>query len=147
MNVLNRIDRWSISHNPRWLILFRVILGTCLFIQGITFINNIQHLQQQIENSSLRSLDDSFWLAPIIISWIHILGGVLITLGLFTRPAVLVQIPIVLGAIIFINSRNIIYVVPSDLIFSSFIFLLLLIFAVEGGGEISMDRYVKSHLL
>jgi putative oxidoreductase len=147
MNVLHQIERWSVQHNPRWLIIFRVGLGLCLFIRGISFISNIQLLQQQIENSSLKSLNDSFWLAPIIISWIHILGGVLITLGLFTRPPVLVQIPIVLGAIIFINSRNIIYPSPSELVFSAFVFLLLIVFAIEGGGEISMDNYVKRHLL
>jgi putative oxidoreductase len=146
MNVLHQIEHWSLAHNPRWLVIFRVVLGVCLFVRGILFLNNLLALQLQIDNSSLSSLDNSLWLAPII-SWVHILGGTLITVGLFTRASVLAQIPIVLGAIIFINSKSGVYAIHSEFIFSIFILLLLIVFFVEGGGEISMDDYAKKHLL
>ncbi len=146
MNLLHQIEHWSITHNPRWLVVFRVLLGVCLFVRGILFLINLPDLQLQIDNSSLSSLDNSLWLAPII-SWVHILGGTLITIGLFTRASVLAQIPIVLGAIIFINSTNGVYAVHSEFIFSIFILLLLIVFFVEGGGEISMDDYARRNLL
>ena len=105
MNMLHQIDHWSLTHNPKWLIFFRVALGICLFVRGVTFLNDTSALQQFIENSTLNNWDNSLWLS-LIITWIHLLGGVFITLGLFTRISVLAQIPIVLGAIIFTNRKR-----------------------------------------
>jgi putative oxidoreductase len=99
-----------------------------------------------IENSSLSNLNNSIWLAPII-TWIHILGGTFIILDFFTRLSILAQFPIIMGAIIFINMGNGIYTPTSDLIFSLFVLVLLIVFTIEGGGPISMDNYVKNHLL
>jgi putative oxidoreductase len=146
MNTLQQIGNWSLTHNPKWLVYFRVILGACLFIRGISFLNNTLALQQLIENSSLDNLDNSLWIA-LIITWIHLLGGVFISLGLFTRISVWVQIPFVLGAIFLIHIRNSVFSAQSDIIFPLFILVLLLVFAVEGGGQVSMDAYVKKHLL
>lgn len=146
MNILQQIEKWSSAHNPKWLVFIRVLLGLCLFIKGVSFLNNILYLQQLLERSGLGTLDNSIWLAPII-TWIHILGGVLIIVGLFTRIAIVAQIPIVAGAIIFVNSRTGIFAGQSDLLFSIVVLLLLLFFFIEGGGRISMDNYVKRHLL
>jgi putative oxidoreductase len=116
------------------------------FAKGISFLNNMLALQLMIENSGLNSLNNSLWLAPII-TWIHILGGTFIILGLFTRISILIQLPIVVGAIIFINSKSGVFAGQSDLIFSLFVLVLLILFIVEGAGQISMDSYVKKHLL
>jgi putative oxidoreductase len=146
MNMLHQIDHWSLTHNPKWLIFFRVALGICLFVRGVTFLNDTSALQQFIENSTLNNWDNSLWLS-LIITWIHLLGGVFITLGLFTRISVLAQIPIVLGAIIFTNARNSVFAAQPNLILPLVILLLLIVFAIEGGGQVSMDEYVKRHLL
>jgi len=145
MNIAYKIKKWDISH-PFGFTIIRVILGVLLLIRGICFLNNIQPLYALIKNSSLNTLNIDEQLT-MIITWIHILGGTLITLGLFTKIAVWAQIPIVLGAIIFINIRHTLYATPADLFLSIFILLLLTMFAFEGGGHASMDNYVKSNLL
>jgi len=146
MSIVRQIEKWSSTHNPKWLVFIRVTLGLCLFIKGVSFLNNISYLQQLLERSGISMVDNNFWIAPII-TWIHILGGALIIVGLFTRMAIVAQIPIVAGAIVLINSKNGIFAGQSDLIFSIVVLLLLLFFFVEGGGQISMDNYVKRHLL
>ena len=146
MNMLHQIDHWSLTHNPKWLVIFRVVLGIILFVRGITFLNNTTALQHFIENSTLNNWDNSLWLS-LIITWIHLLGGVFISLGLFTRISALVQIPVVLGAIIFTNASNSIFAAQPNLILPLVILLLLIVFTIEGGGQVSMDEYVKKHLL
>ena len=86
------------------------------------------------------------WLA-YFIPWAHLFGGFLIVIGLFTRIAVILQIPILIGAIIFVNTKSGVYSGESDLLFSVIVLVLLLFFLVEGGGPYSVDRQRKtSHL-
>ena len=144
MLYIHRINNWSLKHQPQWLVIVRIALGLCLLAKGITFIRNATLLQQIVSSSSIpHSL---LWIT-YFIPWAHLFGGVLIVIGLFTRLAVLLQIPILIGAIIFVNTRSGVYSGQSDLLFSILVLALLLFFLVEGSGSYSMDRQVKnSHL-
>jgi putative oxidoreductase len=141
MSVLQQLDHWSSAHHPRWLIVVRVALGLCLFIKGISFISNITLIETLLKEDFPSS---SLWIA-YAITWIHLFGGLMIVIGLLTRFAVLLQIPILIGAIIFVNARQSIFSGGSELLFSIIILLLLLLFLVEGGGPISLDDYFKKH--
>ncbi len=101
---------------------------------------NAAELEQIVRSSALSAT--SSWIA-IGITWAHILGGCLIIIGLFTRLAVLIQLPILLGAIFFINLQQGINV--SELLLSMAVFILLLLFLVEGSGPISVDHYFKTN--
>jgi putative oxidoreductase len=144
MNLISQIKQWYFSH-PIGFTILRVALGVCLAIQGIYFLNNAQALQKIIEDSIFNKLNIHDTLA-IVVTWAHILGGTLIILGLITRIAAWIQIPITLGAIIFVNKNNI-FTSHLDLLLSVFILISLIFFAFEGGGFISMDEYVKKELL
>jgi uncharacterized membrane protein YphA (DoxX/SURF4 family) len=69
------------------------------------------------------------------IAFAHILGGVLLILGVLTRFACLIQIPIVLGAIFFINLSPEMYKPLSELALSIVVLLLLILFLVVGNGK------------
>ncbi|MEP6846993.1 MAG: DoxX family protein [Panacibacter sp.] len=141
MNLLHQIDGWSVKHHPKWLVALRAALGIVLFIKGISFIKNSTLLPQLIEKTALA--DQVRWLGDFIL-WAHLFGGCLILIGLFTRLAVLLQIPILIGAVFFINSNRNIFTGDSDLLFSVIILLLLIFFLVEGSGTFSFDNYLKS---
>ena len=83
----------------------------------------------------------------LFVCWVHILGGTFIILGLLTRIAVWAQIPIIVGAIFFINLNNGMPYSFPELLLSVFVLILLILFALAGGGKISMDQYAKKHLL
>ena len=138
--MLHQLEQWSTHHHPRWMVLLRVTLGICLFWKGISFMSNSVKLGSLLGESSLRQF--SSWL-PLVITWAHLLGGVLIIIGLLTRWAVLLQIPILLGAIIFVNSSKGWFAPESDFGFSLIVLLLLIVFFIEGGGPISLDNMRK----
>jgi hypothetical protein len=69
-----------------------------------------------------------------------LLGGVFIVIGLFTRLAVLFQIPILVGAIIFVNAKQGVYQGQSNLFFSIVVLVFLLVFLIQGSGKTSLDR-------
>ena len=138
MGMLHRLEQWSTTHHPRWLVFLRVVLGAALFFKGISFISNTLVLETMLAESSLSV--SPLWLV-LLITWIHLLGGFLIIIGLLTRWAVLLQIPILLGAVIFINAPKGIFAAESEFAFSLIVLLLLIFFLVEGGGPLSLDNY------
>src|SRR3954470_19786199 len=143
MLALQRINEWSVKHQPQWLVIVRIALGLCLLAKGISFIRNSTILQEIFTTSIPHALS---WMA-YFIPWAHLFGGFLIVIGLFTRIAVILQIPILLGAIIFVNSKAGVYSGESDLLFSVIVLVLLLFFLVEGSGSYSVDKQIKtSHL-
>ena len=83
---------------------------------------------------------NAYWLNTII-PWLHLLGGTMIILGLFTRLSSLVQIPILLGAVFIVNAKKAFSLNETDLLFSIVILMLLLFFLLEGGGRLSLDHY------
>ena len=142
MGMLHQLEQWSTTHHPRWLVFPRVALGICLFLKGITFINDSAHLEMILAEASLGSMKS--WLS-IAITWIHLLGGFLIIIGLFTRWAILLQIPILIGAVVFINAPRGVFEAESEFGFSFAVLLLLIFFLIEGGGPMSLDNYFKKN--
>jgi len=141
---LQRVNNWSLRHQPQWLVIVRIVLGLCLLAKGITFIRNSTILQEIFTNAAIPK--GLAWMA-YFIPWAHLFGGVMIVIGLFTRLAVLLQIPILIGAIIFVNTRSGVYSGQSDLLFSILVLALLIFFLIEGSGSYSVDRQRKnSHL-
>lgn len=138
MKILEQFNYWITKHNPKWLVIVRVTLGICLFVKGFIFIQNTAILEDYISKTEL--LKNAGWLSTFI-PWMHLLGGTMIIAGLFTRIAVLVQIPILIGAVFFVNARQGIFSSQSDLLFSIIILMLLIFFLLEGGGTVSLDNY------
>ena len=142
MAILHQLDKWSATH-PRLLLLLRAGLGIALTTKGISFMSDMMSLKALLAESSFNFLPD--WIA-LIITWIHLLCGFLITIGLFTRLSALIQIPILIGAVI-INASIGFFAPGSELIFSLLILILLIFFLFEGGGELSLDDFIKTHLM
>lgn len=137
MGLLHQLDQWSATHHPKWLVLLRVALGFSLMLKGISFISNSVNLQLILQQSNLPSTN----LLSSGIAWLHLLGGFLIVIGLFTRWAVLLQIPVLAGAVIFVNAKQGVFTGQSELGFSLVILALLIFFFLEGGGPLSLDDH------
>ena len=138
MRLLKKMDAWAVQHNPSWLLIIRLTLGICLFVKGFGYIKNISMLEKEITTIFLER--NAYWLNTII-PWLHLLGGTMIILGLFTRLSSLVQIPILLGAVFIVNAKKAFSLNETDLLFSIVILMLLLFFLLEGGGRLSLDHY------
>ena len=101
MDLLHRLEFWGERHHPRWMDFVRIALGIFLVYKGIDFLNNMSDLV------SLMSSQTSFGsftyiLAGHYVVFAHILGGILLTLGVLTRFACIIQIPVMIGAVFFV---------------------------------------------
>lgn len=138
MVTLRSIQQWSVTHHPRWLVIVRVALGLCLFAKGITFISNATLLERLLSGSAMANGSGTL---AIIITFANLLGGFMLTVGLMTRLVCLLQIPILIGAIVFINAQKGGFAAESELSLAIVVLILLLFFLIEGGGPLSLDGY------
>jgi len=138
--ILQKIERYGDTHHPYWLDFLRIALGAVLLIKGIQFVKNIEGLQQIIAASRFP------WLSIFIAHYVamaHLAGGPLIAAGLITRIAVLFQLPILLGAIVFVHKWDEFIVSGSELLFAIIILLMLMFFLIYGSGPLSVDEWMK----
>lgn len=133
MNILQRFEQWGDSHHPKWLDIIRILLGVFLFYKGIDFLQNLPSVKGELHNKTSFGEYTILLLGHYVV-FAHIIGGILLTMGLFTRFACLIQIPILLGAIIFINSGNSAVKPYSELFLSIIVLLLLFYFLIVGNG-------------
>jgi putative oxidoreductase len=143
MNSFQKIESWGDRHHPKWLDILRIILGLIILAKGYYFVSNTDGLKTMIANSRFGQV--SFVLQHYVV-FAHLIGGVLIIVGLLTRIAVLFQIPILIGAVLFVNARSGFFSANStDLWLSIIILFLLIFFLVEGSGPWSLDEYMRKH--
>ena len=123
-----------------WLIILRVGLGFALIVKGIMFIQNNALIRQVFSESLL--LKKYLWLHTFI-PWINLLGGVLIVVGLYTRLMVTIQIPVLIGAIVFVGAKDGVYQGETGLLLSVSVLLLLVLFLIKGPGTNSLDHSLR----
>jgi putative oxidoreductase len=140
MSTLRQVQLWSATHHPKWLVIVRIALGLLLFAKGINFIRDSNLLDRLIWGNGAQAENHANWL-PILITWANLLGGFFLMVGLMTRLAAFLQLPIMIGAIIFINAQKGGFAAESELALAILVLLLLLLFLIEGGGPLSLDNY------
>lgn len=147
MNILQRFEQWGDNHHPKWLDIIRILLGVFLFYKGIDFLQNLPSVKGELHNKTSFGEYTILLLGHYVV-FAHIIGGILLTIGLFTRFACLIQIPILLGAIIFINSGNSAIKPYSELFLSIIVLLLLFYFLIVGNGPwaLKFNENEKKHV-
>jgi uncharacterized membrane protein YphA (DoxX/SURF4 family) len=140
MNMLQRLEHWGESHHPLWLEFVRIILGVFLCYKGVQFAQESSLMTLMIGNIPFNSF--LLLLLSHYILFAHIMGGFLLAVGMLTRLAALIQIPILLGAIIFVNLSPSVLNQFSELLLSILVLLLLVYFAIAGSGPWSFDWYM-----
>ena len=144
MNLLQRAEYWGDTHHPKWLDIVRMALGVFLCYKGIEFLQNMGMLLSLVTSNSHFSFGDfSLMLIGHYIVFAHLLGGLFLALGLFTRFACLIQIPILLGAVIFVNAASNMWRPFGEFVLSLVILLLLIYFLIVGSGPWSVDRVME----
>ncbi len=141
MNAIQKFESYGDTHYPVLWSGFRIALGVIILSKGVYFIQDTSALIQMIESSSYPWA--SFGLAHYI-AFAHLVGGFLILMGLKTRIAIVFQLPILLGAVFLVNAPQGFFSGNTELFFSIFVLLLLLVFLVYGSGLYSLDHYMRS---
>ena len=142
MNILYKARNWGNAHHPKVLDIIRMLLGLLLVVKGVQFLNNAAYLRYLIiENRAIRQSPEIITALIYYTTYVHLVGGVLIFLGLFTRIAAIFQLPIVFGAVFFVNI--LLSYVNAELWLSIIVLALLVIFIVIGSGPWSVDRLLS----
>jgi len=142
MSFLSKVRSWGDTHHPKILDIIRIFLGLLLFFKGVAFFNNAAYLRYLIiENKAIHLSPELITALISYVTYVHLVGGALVTLGLFTRLAALLQIPIVFGAVFFVNILQ--SYVNSETWLSILVLALLSMFVLIGSGPFSLDRVLS----
>lgn len=125
-------------------LILRVVLGIIITFKGILFLTNMDYLNTLLQQSTFH-ISESFWVYYIAVS--SLVSGIFIITGLFTKWATLMQIPVLIGAVFFINPGDGGFSLNGEFILSLFVLGMLCYFFIKGAGEISMEHYLKDHEL
>jgi putative oxidoreductase len=136
----NQIDSWQNKHHPLVYDIGRVVLGLFILYKGILFISDTSALAKILVNSQFEFV--ALGLAHLV-AFAHLVGGPMIALGLKTRFAVACQIPILLGAVLFVHPERGFYSENTEFFLSLITLLALVVYFVGGSGYYSVDRKLE----
>ncbi len=115
--------------------IIRIYIGVALFVRGWMML---------ADPSSITSLSGAqsfyMWYAYIVAG--HLIGGLLLAVGLLTRIAAVGQIPILSGAVFLVHLKQGLMSSGQALELASLVLALLLVFSFFGSGTWSLDRYL-----
>lgn len=146
MNLVEKFEYWGDRHHPKWLDIIRIALGIFLCWKGVDFLRNTSDLISLMKNTSPFGEFVIILLAHYV-AFAHVLGGLFLAIGMFTRAACLIQIPVLLGAIVFVNisATKDAFSPYSELFLSIIILLLLIYFLIIGNGPLSVKMPPEEH--
>jgi putative oxidoreductase len=139
MKVLTKIQEWGDQHHPKWLDFIRMALGLTLMWKGIEFAFNLHAFTGLMENAGLGTAVSISVMAHTIIA-LHLIGGLMIALGSHTRMFCLLNLPVLLVAVFYVNLPGQIFRPYSEFWFSCIVAVALICFFVEGDGIISIEN-------
>jgi len=139
MSRYRTVADWIQEHRAVAIDLVRMYLGIGLFVRGLLFAYQSQGVEVLVDLSEF-----SFASAALAhyVTFAHLVGGLMLAVGLLTRLAALVQIPILAGAVFLVHFQQGLLSTNQSLEFSALVFFLLVVVFVFGPGEWSTDRYV-----
>lgn len=139
MSVITNIEGWGNSHRPGWLDIFRIILGAFITFKGIEFMADFDKLERAAE-----SVTHAFTGASVAhyVVFAHLLAGPLIMVGFYTRVMCAIQIPILIGAIVFVNYPKGFLSIGNhmELEVSIGVLAATVVFMIFGAGKFSIDE-------
>jgi putative oxidoreductase len=117
----------------------RILFGLYLVGKGYLFSQNSAELIHLIGLINISVSPD------LIIHYLiaaHVAGGLMIAIGLYTRPALILQLPAVIGAVLTTHASNGFLSSGLQLESASLALLFLIWFIYTGSGKLSMDYLV-----
>lgn len=140
MELVRKLNKWSNNHFTVPMNVLRIFLGIFIFGKGIEFMYGTKELVELI--SSENSTGWTLFLAHYV-AMSHIAGGILVFLGLITRLALVIQLPIFIGALVLHlkqGAEAMLLLQAAGAVFLSIVFVLY------GSGRYSVDKELKMEM-
>ena len=120
--------------------LIRVFLGAALMVRGWIFFADPNAVTALAREESLY-----MWFSYVTLG--HLIGGIFVMVGLQTRLAALVQVPILFGAVFVVHAEQNLVAVGQSLELAVMVLVLLIVFTLFGSGSFSLDYYLSRNKL
>lgn len=147
MESLEKLRVYVENHRHLLFDVLRMYLGVGLFAKGLHFVAHPDAISGLLEGSSKQIEILGAGLIGHYVGLAHLCGGLLLAIGLVTRVAALVQLPIVGGAIFLVHLRDGLFGRDQNLEFSILVAFLLVLFGIHGGGQWSADAALARKML
>ncbi len=139
MENLRQPLRWAETHPKVWLDCVRIYLGLALFIRGVLIITSTR---ADFVQDMLQRTGQSWLISAALLHYValaHFVGGAMLIVGLLTRIAAVVQIPVLAGAVLLVHRAEGLMAAGQSLELSALVLFLLVVVAVAGAGPLSID--------
>jgi len=130
---------WISENRAASLDVIRAYLGIGLFVRGILFITESQGIETLVD---LSTFSIASAIVTSYVTFVHLLGGLMLAVGLLTRLAALLQIPVLAGAVFLVHLQDGLLASDQSLEFAALVLFLLGVVFVFGPGPWAADRYV-----
>ncbi len=133
MKKINEIIQLLNNNHELGYSLIRIFLGIVLLVRGIILLADPSAI------TSLAGSQQVYWWYSYIIG-AHLVGGLLLTFGFLSRIASLLQLPILIGAIVFIHLEEGLMTVGQSLELAVLVLFLLVVYLIFGSGMLAADN-------
>lgn len=125
----------AVEYRHYWIEGLRIFFGALLFYRGYYFVENLSEIYALIEETFTIA---TFFVVHYVVAG-HLVGGIMLCLGLLTRFAALIQIPILIGAAFFVHGMGL-FGPATEQEYTLLVLVLLIVFFFYGGGKWSVDH-------
>lgn len=140
MSLINRISHWSEVHHIQWREYLRIFLGIIILAKGVSFVADREAVRSLIEQTNFQLY---IWGAVHYVVFTHVVGGLFIILGFQTRLASILLLPVLIGAVFFVNITRGFSFLNSEFWLSLLVMILLILFVIWGSGRYSLDNMMN----
>ena len=120
--------------------MLRMYLGVALFVRGTQFIADANSFFDLVSPDSAARLQSTVLLHYVALT--HIFGGFMMTAGLLTRVAALIQVPVLVGALIVSEVHLALNEGSQGFELAALTLFLLVLIFLYGPGTWSSDHYL-----
>ena len=120
--------------------LIRIFLGLVLAIRGWLILAN--------PNSVIElGVSREYFIYVSLIGIVHLVGGALLFLGVFSRIGAFVQLPILFSAVFFVHEHTQLMMGGQSLELAILVLFLLCIYAIFGAGPLTIKDFKSKNKL
>jgi putative oxidoreductase len=143
MNNIQACKGWLRAHQDLAMDLVRIYLGIGLIAKAVFLMQHREFFSQMLADAGQGWFTPAFIGQYVVLA--HLFGGLMLVLGIATRLAAFVNLPILLGAVFWVHLPRYANVEPRQYLeYAALVAFLLLLLGVFGaGGRFSID-YVMS---
>jgi putative oxidoreductase len=136
------MKHWIVENRDLVWELVRIYLGFALVIKGFAYMFHHRDLAAAMVAAGVPFASTGF---AELVALTHIAGGLMMTFGIFTRLGAAIQIPNLIGAVLFVHLKEGLFTQGGSLEFALLVLFLLGIIAVVGAGRLSIDWFFSEH--